>query len=150
MSEAEIFITLLFIFGYSSNMSFCDIYHPQGFYKCKINQSEWSWDKLVMHRPKVWWNALFCLMLRALLKKRDGDGEWVAQNRATEKLWDKLCGLAVLPFCLTCPNSQPDELGLSPQTVSWSGPAPLLQPRPVFPAFSFGFFVLFVLLILAY
>lgn len=53
----------------------CDIYHLQGFYKCEINQPERSWNKLVMYKLKVLWNSLFCLMLWALLKKRNRGGK---------------------------------------------------------------------------
>lgn len=52
-----------------------DIYHLQGFYKCEINQPERSWNKLVMYKLRVLWNSLFCLMLWALLKKRNRGGK---------------------------------------------------------------------------
>lgn len=84
----------------------CDIYHLQGFYKCEINQPEWGWNKLVMYKLKVLWNSLFCLMLWALLKKRNRGGKLGnMKQKLIEQLRVSCMDLPILTiFFFTCPH----------------------------------------------
>ena len=117
----------------------CDIYHLQGFYKCEINQPEWSWNKLAMYKLKVLWNSLFCLMLRALLKKRNWGGKLGnRKQKLIEQLRINSVGLLILTVSFVkCPHwimnvfyPPPDSLLL------WCCSS--LRPTPKPPYFSFS------------
>lgn len=120
----------------------CDIYHLQGFYKCEINQPEWSWNKLVMYKLKVLWNSLFCLMLLALLEKRNRGGKLGnKKQKLIEQLRASCMDLLILTiFIFTCPRCLMNCI-LSTSLPPLTAPAPLLRPPRYLSAFHACFLV---------
>lgn len=114
----------------------CDIYHPQRFYKCEINQPDWSWDKLIIYK----WSSSFCLMPKTRLNINSGGRLGNMKWKLIEKLWDKLLDLLILTvFFLHIQTHSLMNAFYRLRTTSYSSPTLPPTPAPASTSLPFVF-----------